>query len=113
MSTWEITDISKMAKYLRKDIARLRAEPLKKINTLISILEIESIIVRHSKKPKNKKANLRLNLTGLDAIYIDINLWISGVELSRLASSSDLIEAYWDDEQDRMRFLFKNKDKSN
>lgn len=100
-----IKDLSKMAKHLAKDISKNKAIPLSELSEYIKPKEVKAIIKQYSIYKKNK---FMINSIILQKIFQEINNWILGIELSKMASSG-LLESYWDDEENCMTFSAKDK----
>jgi hypothetical protein len=101
-----IKDLSKMAKHLAKDIAKNKAIPLSELSEYIKPKEVKSIIRQYSVHKKNK---FMINAIILQKIFQEVNNWVIGIELSKLASK-DLIESYWSDEENCMTFSVKEQE---
>jgi hypothetical protein len=99
----EIKCINKMSKHIGKDVAKNMNIPLDELKQYIKPKEIKSIILQYS-IVKNGKA--LINAFILQKVFREVNNWILGIQLSKMAAKGEL-EALWDDEQNCMVFSSK------
>ena len=99
----QIKCINKMSKHIGKDIARSMNIPLSELKDYIKPKEIKSIILQYA-VPKNDKA--LINSIILKKILKEVNNWVLGVQLCKMASRGE-IETSWDDSQNCMIFETK------
>lgn len=103
-----IKNISAMAKHLGKDVAKHRGIPLKNMKNYIKPSEIKSLINLYAER--DKYGDLLVNNNILQRICNEIDSWVLGIELAKMASN-DILETYWDDKTNGM--VFKHKEKNN
>jgi hypothetical protein len=99
----EIKCINKMSKHIGKDVAKNMNIPLSELKEYIKPKEIKSIILQYAVVQRGKAL---LNAFILQKIFKEVNNWILGIQLSKMASKGDL-EASWDEEQNCMVFSSK------
>ena len=100
----KIKDLTRAAKHLGKDIAKQRKIPLGKFKEYITVNEVKNIIKQFGLQDED--GNVLINYKILHKICEEINVWVLGIELSKLAAL-DSIETYWDDERNCMVFSYK------
>jgi hypothetical protein len=100
----QIKCINKMSKHIGKDIARSMNIPITELKEYIKPKEIKSIILQYS-VPRDEKA--LINSMILKKILKEVNNWVLGVQLCKMASRGE-IETSWDDEQNCMIFETTN-----
>lgn len=98
----KIKDVDRMAKHLRRDIAKSQAIALKELKQFITQDETISLIKQYCEK--NDDGELMVNTKILDKIFQEMYNWIVGIELSKLASKG-VFDVYWSEEQNCMTFL--------
>ena len=96
----KIKNIVKTAKYIGKDVAKTRGIPLKELSSYIKPREIVSIIKQYSIEKNN---DYLMNTKILQKIFNEVNDWVLGVTLSKLAVKG-LIDTYWDNNLNCMTF---------
>lgn len=99
-----IKHLKKTAKHIGKDVARNREIPLDQLTGFIKPSEIVSIIKQHAIE---RDGDYLLNTKLLQKIFTDVNDWVLGVHLSKMASK-DLIDTYWDTDLNCMTFSAKD-----
>lgn len=102
----KIKNLTRAAKHLGKDIAKQRKIPLSKFKEYITPKEVKNIIKQYA--IQNDEGDYLINYKLLHKICTEIDTWVLGIELSKLASL-DSIETYWDDERNRMVFSYKKE----
>jgi hypothetical protein len=100
----KIKDLTIAAKHLGKDMAKQRKIPIKEFKEYITVKEIKNIIKQYALRGKD--GDLLINYKILYKICEEINIWVVGIELAKLASL-DSIETYWDSERNCMIFSYK------
>jgi predicted DNA binding CopG/RHH family protein len=103
----KIKNMTKAAKHLGIDAARNRGIPISEFKNYITPKEVQSIIKQYA--IKDDSGNYMLNHKLLMKICEEIDSWILGIELSKLAST-DQLETYWDDNKNCMVFKYKEGD---
>jgi hypothetical protein len=96
----KIKNIVKMSKHIGKDVAKNTGIPLNEMSYYIKPKEIRSIIKQYS---INKHGDYMLNTLILQKVYQEVNNWVLGIQLSKMASQGQL-EAFWDSETNSMTF---------
>lgn len=102
----KIKNLSKAAKHLGKDIAKQRKIPLSKFKEYITPREVKNIIKQYA--VQNEYGDYLINYKLLHKICSEIDKWVLGIEISKLASL-DCVETYWDDEKNCMIFSYKKE----
>ena len=100
----KIKNLTMAAKHLGKDIAKQRKIPLNKFKEYITVKEIKNIIKQFSLQ--DESGSCLINYKILHKICEEINTWVLGIELAKLASL-DSVETYWDDKRNCMVFSYK------
>jgi hypothetical protein len=100
----KIKNLTRAAKHLGKDIAEQRKIPLNKFKEYITVKEIKNIIRQYALPDEDN--GLLMNYKILYKICEEINTWVLGIELAKLASL-DSVETYWDSEKNCMVFSYK------
>ena len=100
----KIKNLTRAAKHLGKDIAKQRKIPLNKFREYITVKEIKNIIRQYALQDEDN--GLLMNYKILHRICEEINTWVLGIELAKLASL-DSVETYWDSEKNCMIFSYK------
>jgi hypothetical protein len=100
----KIKNLTRAAKHLGKDIAKQRKIPLNKFKEYITVKEIKNIIRQYALQDEDN--GLLMNYKILYKICEEINTWVLGIELAKLASL-DSVETYWDSEKNCMVFSYK------
>lgn len=100
----KIKNLTRAAKHLGKDIAKQRKIPLCKFKEYITVKEIKNIIKQFALE--DEAGGCLINYKILHKICEEINTWVLGIELAKLASL-DSVETYWDDERNCMVFSYK------
>jgi hypothetical protein len=100
----KIKNLTHAAKHLGKDIAKQRKIPLCKFKEYITVKEIKNIIKQYALQDEHD--DYLINYKILHKICEEINTWVLGIELAKLASL-DSVETYWDDEKNCMVFSYK------
>jgi|688.fasta_scaffold307318_4 hypothetical protein len=100
----KIKNLTRAAKHLGKDIAKQRKIPLGKFKEYITVNEVKNIIKQFGLQDED--GSILINYKILHKICEEINVWVLGIELSKLAAL-DSIETYWDDERNCMVFSYK------
>lgn len=100
----KIKNLTDAAKHLGKDIAKRRQIPLRELKNYISVKEIKSLIQQYAHK--SDEGDLMMNFTILNKICQEVEWWVSGIELCKMASN-DLLDVYWDEEKNCMTFASK------
>jgi hypothetical protein len=100
----KIKNLTRAAKHLGKDIAKQRKIPLNKFKEYITVKEIKNIIRQYALQDEDN--GLLMNYKILHRICEEINTWVLGIELAKLASL-DSVETYWDSEKNCMIFSYK------
>lgn len=100
----KIKNMAKAAKHLGRDAARNRGIPLSEFKKYITPKEVRSIIEQYAVRDDN--GDYMLNHKLLMKICEEIDSWILGIELSKMAST-DMLDTYWDDDKNCMVFKFK------
>lgn len=95
-----IKDMNKMSKHIGKDVARNLSIPISEFKEYIKPKEIKSLIKQYS---INKQEDYLINTLILQKIYSEVNNWVLGISLSKMASEGKL-ETSWDSEQNCMLF---------
>lgn len=98
-----IKNIKRTAKYIGKDVANSRNIPLDEFSEYIKPKEIVSIIKQYAIQKNNQYL---MNTSILKKIFIEVNDWVLGVTLSKMAVKG-LIDTYWDNELNCMTFAPK------
>jgi hypothetical protein len=101
----KIKNINQMSKHIGKDAAKNMGIPLSELKEFIRPKEIKSILKQYCIR---KEEDYLLNAIILKKVFQEVNNWILGIQLSKLASSGQ-IDACWDDEQNCMIFETKEK----
>lgn len=105
----KIKDIEKMAKHIRRDVAKQHGISIKEL-TPKYIKQSEVVAIINQLAKRDEEDNLLVNCKILDNIFSEVYNWIVGIEVAQLASSGEL-EAYWNDEKQMMTFsLAKSKE---
>ncbi|NDC96199.1 hypothetical protein EBZ38_17440 [bacterium] len=97
----KIKDIDKMARHIRKDIAKQQGVPIKELKFHITQNEMISLIRQYAKV--NEDGEAMVNCVILDKIFKEAYNWIVGIEISKLASKG-IFDVYWSDEKNSMVF---------
>ena len=100
----KIKNLTSAAKHLGKDIAKQRKIPINKFKEYITVKEIKNIIRQYALQDEDNE--LLMNYKILHRICEEINTWVLGIELAKLASL-DSVETYWDDQKNCMVFSYK------
>lgn len=106
----KIKDIKRASKHLGRDAAKQRGIPLSELKNYITPKEVQSIIKQYAYR--NDSGDYLINHKLLLKIYDEIDGWILGIELSKMASN-DMLDTYWDDYSNCMVFKFKEEDNKN
>lgn len=101
----KIKNINQMSKHIGRDAAKSMGIPIEELKQFIKPKEIKSILKQYCVK---KDEDYLLNAIILKKVFHEVNNWILGIQLSKLASSGEL-DACWDDEQNCMVFETKEK----
>lgn len=101
---YEITHLNAFAKSLGVNVAKDSGFSIKELKRYIKVSNIKNIIKQYAKK--NKYGNLVINDEAAQNICSDIFDWLIGANLAELAAE-DVIDCYWDDEQNCMMFKTK------
>jgi hypothetical protein len=100
----KIKNLTLAAKHLGRDIAKQRKIPMCKFKEYITVKEVKNIIRQFGLQDED--GSILINYKILHKICEEINVWVLGIELSKLAAL-DSIETYWDDERNCMVFSYK------
>jgi len=102
---YKIKNLTTMAKHLGKDVARHRSIPITKMKEYITPREIKSIIKIYA--VQDDHGDLLVNNKILQEICNEVDGWVLGLELARMASKG-ILESYWDDKSNCMVFAHKD-----
>jgi hypothetical protein len=102
-----IKNISRMSKHIGKDIAKNMGIPIKELKQYIRPSEIQSIIKQYCIV---KNSNYMINTLILKKVFQEVNNWVLGIQLCKMASS-DQLEAVWDGDQNCI--IFETKEQNN
>lgn len=104
---YRIKNLEKFIKATIKGICELNGYDKKEIKKYIDKNNIQCLM----KKYVYTDTDNEIFISDKDTVklYDDVREWIVGVELSKIAGQ-DLIECYWDDENNCMKFYHKSKD---
>jgi|TARA_B100001559_G_scaffold225393_1_gene189367 hypothetical protein len=102
---FEITQLGPMAKKLGKAIAKDGNFTVEELKEYIKVSNIKQIIKEFSMIRDGK---LYIDEDGMEQAAEQVYNWLIGVDLAKLAGE-DLVDCYWDSEQNCM--TFENKEK--
>jgi hypothetical protein len=97
----KIKNIQKMARHIRRDVAKHHEIPLKELKDLITQNEVVSLIKQYSQS--DDLGNLLINCEMLDKVFKEVYTWMVGIEISRLASAGTF-DVYWNSDKASMTF---------
>lgn len=100
-----IKHLNKMSKHLGKDVASNMGIPISEFKEYIKPSEIKSIVKQYCVK---KNGKYLMNSIILQKIFREINNWVLGIQLAKMASDGQL-EARWDEEQNCIMFETRGK----
>ncbi|NDB85484.1 MAG: hypothetical protein EB127_22695 [Alphaproteobacteria bacterium] len=100
-----IKDINKMSKHIGKDVAKHMNIPLNELKDYIKPKEIRSILQQYCIP---KQDQLMINTLILKKVFQEVNNWVLGIQLCKMASNGQL-EACWNEEENCMIFETKEK----
>jgi hypothetical protein len=96
----QIKDIRKMSRHIGRDVAHNMDIPLDEFRTYIKPKEVRSLIRQYCVE---KNGEYLINAMILQKIFKEINDWVLGIKLCKMASSGDLA-ASWDEDKNCMVF---------
>ena len=100
-----IKNVNKMSKHIGKDVAKHMGIPLSELKDYIKPKEIRSILQQYCIPQEDR---LMINTLILKKIFQEVNNWVLGIQLCKMASNGQL-EACWNDEENCMIFETKEK----
>lgn len=101
----KIKNINAMAKHIGRDVARSKSIPISELKEYITPKEVKSIIQQFAIPDEE---SYLINTSLLQKIFYEVNQWVLGIELCKMASKG-LLETSWDDEQNCMTFSAKDQ----
>lgn len=104
----KIKNINRMSKHIGKDVANSLNIPLSEFKEYITPKEVKSIIKQYS---VCKDGEYLLNTLILQKIFSEVNNWVLGISLCKMASEGKL-ETSWDSEENCMFFETLKGDKN-
>lgn len=96
----EIKDIKRMSRHIGRDVAKNMNIPLSEFKIFIKPKEIRSIIRQYSIE---KNGKYLINSMILHKIFKEVNDWVLGIQLCKMASSGE-IDSSWDSDRNCMVF---------
>jgi hypothetical protein len=100
-----IKNVNKMSKHIGKDVAKHMGIPLNELKDYIKPKEIRSILEQYCIP---KQDQLMINTIILKKVFQEVNNWVLGIQLCKMASN-DQLEACWNEEENCMIFETKEK----